>query len=916
MKRGMDAAASLARDSGTCDAELLSVFLMEADGILTSLGVTLKLLRSEMGNTAYLADLRRSFHAFKGSSRAVGLHLWAGAAAALEAFVKAWLAQADDGLVDKYALLLRAEQELHAWTVDIAKQGSSQLRPDGLIAALQAVFPGVDISDDALAGQMPSEVEDVLDLESLDIFLEEGRDLLWQIGDCLQRLHRTPDDAAQLQSLLRTMHTIKGSSRMAGAMRLACHMHTLESRIGEMTRAGALSSAMIDELLTRYDQGLHLFDALQASPASPVAAATENEGISVPVAMPGNGEVTMSAEIDGVRTGHAGPSLRIRAGILDKLINQAGEISISRSGLEVDVAQLQHNLSVLAGNVARLGTQLRQIEMEADIRISACHQKLSVRQHFDPLEFDRYTQLQESTRMLVETVDDVSSLQKHLVATVNGVQNHLLQQARITRDMQRELMHARMVQLSKVEDRLQRLVRQMVKETGKPLVLEIVGGTVEIDRSILEKMAGPFEHLLRNAVVHGLETRAERRAAGKDESGRLRLQATQEGNEVMIRVEDDGHGLKLHRIRAIAVRQGLISGGQVLSEVELTGFIFHPGFSTSATVTTIVGRGVGLDVVRTEVASLGGRISVESVAGCGTAFIIHLPMSLAVTQVVLVQAGGQTYAIPSLLVGQVLHLKSQQQEQLLRCGSLEWQGRRLVLHGLPDLLGSNDGIVMQGGIPILVIKSGHDFIALLVERVLGSREVVTKNIGPQLARFTGVVGATVLGDGSVVLILNPIQLVQRQGYQRQLQSADAAAIPAPSGKKSILVVDDSLTVRRVMQRLLTRAGYELVTATDGINALQHLQSLQPDIILIDIEMPRMDGFDLVRRLRDMDATATLPIIMITSRTAAKHCQRAKELGVNEYLGKPYQDEDLLKLIAALLGTDGRTAGFCGEEVLS
>jgi len=914
----------LPSDQGDADLESLSVFLMEADGILANIGMSLVQMRNEDDLQAHVADLRRSFHALKGCSRMVGLHVWANAAAMLEEFMKVWLMHGwvlDDA---RYGLLLRGYQELRAWTNDLAGQGLSQYRPESLITALKVVLErclkkaaSSDSGCHDIDGQITTAIPtaaDILDLELLQVFLEEGRELLWQIGDCLQRLHKTPEDALALQSLLRTVHTIKGSARMVGAMQLGRHLHALESRIGEMAHHGRLSMAMIDELLARHDQGLQLFDALQM-PAEEVASnGADAETLAVAVTMPVNGDAGMLAEVDGSRSSNVGPSVRIRVGILDKLLNQAGEISISRSVLDAEVAQLQQWLTTLAGNVTRLGTQLRQIEIGAEIRILARSQKQPLYPNFDPLEFDHYTQLQELTRMLAENVDDVASLHKNLTVTVEQIQNHLLQQGRQTRAMQCELMQARMVQFRHVEDRLQRLVRQLAQETGKPLALEIIGGAVEIDRRILEKMAGPFEHLLRNAVAHGVEAAAERCIAGKDRVGRLSLEATTEGNEVMIRLVDDGLGLKLHHIRATALRNGLIDEGQILTEAELTGFIFHSGFSTNATVTTIAGRGVGLDVVRTEVASLGGRISVESVAGRGTAFIIHLPLSLAVTRVVLLQTGAQTYAIPTLLVEQVVRLKAAEQEQLLRTGSLDWQGRRLALHGLPDLLGNKEGIAMHDGMPVLVIKSGHHFIAVLAERVLGSREVVTKNIGPQLSRCLGIVGATVLGDGSIVLILNPIQLAQRQGYRRQLRKADAPMTALPSDQKLIMVVDDSLTVRRVTQRLLKRVGYRVVMASDGINALQLLQTMRPDIALVDIEMPRMGGFDLVRRLRDMELTAALPIIMITSRTAPKHRQRAMELGVNEYLGKPYQDAVLLRLIAALLGVDAQ----CGvdESLLS
>ncbi len=814
------------------------------------------------------------------------------------------------GLLDAAicAELMQVVRDLQAMQQQFASRIMPSPRP-AVQSQLQTLLTAPVESAQAAGGRLPEPGGDLIDPELLDIFLEEGRDLLPQIGESLHKLQKTPEDTALIQYLLRPLHTIKGSARMAGAMHLGQHMHDLESRIGEMMRDGEPSAALIDDLLARYDQGLQLFDALQAPLPEAVPAVVPQAEIAKAPAVPA------AAAAAPAQPATAAPLVRIRAGILDSVLNQAGEISISRSGLESEVNVLRQHLTDLGSNVARLSTQLREVEIQAEIQIAASNQKQPQNQHFDPLEFDRFTHLQEMTRMLAESVNDVASLQKNLVDAVDRTQNGLVQQARLTRDMQRELMHARMVQFKGIEERLQRLVRQMAKETGKELTLDIVGGAVELDRSILEKMVGPFEHLLRNAAAHGIESTEQRLAAGKDAVGQLLLEVRQEGNEAMIRLSDDGQGLDLGRIHEKALHLGLIVPHQRLSDAELTSIIFHPGFSTSSNVTAIAGRGVGMDVVRSEVASLGGRISIATVVGKGAQFIIHLPLSLAVAQVVLLELDRQSYAIPSLLVEQVLQVKRADQERMFREGLLEWQGRALPLHYLSALLGDERNIPQQQALPVLVIKSGHDFLAILVDRIVGNREVVTKSIGPQLAGMTGVVGATVLGSGSIVLILNPIQLVRRHGYQRILRREQPPGVNGGVSRKIVLVVDDSLTVRRVMHRLLTREGYQVVLATDGVDGLHQLQAMRPDIVLLDIEMPRMDGFDLTRNIRDMAATATLPIIMITSRTAAKHRERAMELGVNAYLGKPYQDDVLLDLVHGLIEDNGVRPAFRVDDVL-
>jgi chemosensory pili system protein ChpA (sensor histidine kinase/response regulator) len=746
--------------------------------------------------------------------------------------------------------------------------------------------------------------EDEIIPDLLEVFLEEGRDLLPQIGESLHKLQKSPDDHALIQYLLRPLHTIKGSARMAGAMRLGQHMHDLESRIGEMVRDGLSSAVLIDELLAHYDHGLHLFEALQASPLSTTSEITPAIYPDAPMSKPlpaSTGEAIAPDDAGTVRSAALPPLVRIHARVLDNLLNQVGEITISHSGLTSEVKLLRQYLDELDSNAVRFGAQLREVQIQAETRMTAPDQQQ--RRHADPPETDRSTHLQELAGMLAEGVNDVFSLQKNLLEVAEHAQNGLAQQARCIRKMQRELIQARMVQFRRVEERLHRLVRQMARETGKKLVLEINGNTVELERSILEKMVGPLEHLLRNAAVHGIEQADQRRAAGKEIPGRLTLEVRQEGQQIMIRLSDDGQGLNLARIHEKAVHLGLVGADQRLSNAELSSLIFQPGFSTSTDVTMIAGRGVGMNAVSNDVASLNGRISIDTVSGKGVSFTIHLPLSLVVMQVVLLELGGQIYGIPSLLVEQMVQMQVDERARMFHDGSMDWQGSKLPMYYLSALLGEDKGVPLQQTLPILVIKRGHDFIALLVDRIIGSREVVTRNIGPQLTHMHGVVGATILDNGNIVLILNPVQLAQHHSHQKILRWEDTPVSGSGAAQKTVLVVDDSLTVRHVMQRLLTREGYHVVFATDGINALHQLRNAHPDIALVDIEMPRMNGFDLTRHIRSMESTAVLPIIMITSRTAARYRERAMELGVNAYLGKPCQDEVLLQCIHDLIGKD-------------
>ena len=843
------------------------------------------------------------------------------------------------GLSDE-SLLLQPEVKANQVTMvpDAAGQDGHPVHSLHLEDNVSSTGPGFARESDTVADAL-SMPKDELDADLLPVFLEEGRDILPQMGHLLRAWQEQPGSGAMAQPLLRNLHTLKGSARMAGAMELGQHLHDMEARIESLMRLGSPSTISLEDLLVRYDLALQLFEQLQnpdapkpatIAPAIEAAPVTEPEehhpvvlspliplqsGRSVPTQTPVL-QPTVQPTAAPIATA---PLVRVRADILDRLVNQAGEVSISRSKLETEVGTLRQSLGELTENVVRLRDQLRELEMQAETQI-ASQMAQSADREFDPLEFDRFTRLQELTRMMAESVNDIGSVHQNLSRAVEWAANDLNLQARLTRDLQQDLMRVRMVQFASISERLFRVTRQAAKEVDKRVNLDIRGGAVEIDRSVLERMTGPFEHLLRNAIVHGIESRAMRRAAGKNEVGELLVEIRQEGNEVVIRFSDDGRGLDVNRIRDKARIAGLLANDDSMSDEEVTDLIFHPGFSTVDEVTELAGRGVGMDVVRSEAAALGGRVLTWSEPGKGAHFTIHLPLTLAVTQVVLVSTGGATYAVPSVLVEQVQQLKANPLAAAYNDGAVIWQGQRVPMYYLPALLGDTSvSPVTQQYSPLIILKSGGERVALHVDEVIGNREVVVKNIGLQLSRMAGVAGATVLGSGDIVLILNPVPLAQRAVQENvrapriiQANAADnmgaVAEMTVPATPKVepvqglrthniVMVVDDSLTVRRVTQRLLAREGYQVVLAKDGVDALEHLQSITPDVMLVDIEMPRMDGFDLTRNVRNDERTRHIPIIMITSRTASKHRSYALELGVNEYLGKPYQEEQLLSLIA-------------------
>ena len=727
------------------------------------------------------------------------------------------------------------------------------------------------------------------------------------VSDGLRRWKANPADPTPSADLRRHLHTLKGSARMTGLMRLGELAHVLETRVVEMGAKASPPEQEFEEAEDRIDRFSVALERLSRGEDMqdlvplevPVSAVFEQQKDKpTPLAVIAAAAETMAQqqglppELREVRAA----LLRVNADLVDQFVNEAGELSIARSRIEGEITAFRRALGDLSENVSRMRVQLREIEIASEGQMqSRLKEQEEHGASFDPLEFDRFTRMQELTRFLAESLGDVITLQQSLQKNIDETELAILQQG---------LMGVRLVPLGNLADRFYRVVRQTAKDVNRKANLELKGIRTELDRSVLEKITAPFEHLLRNAVAHGIETPQERVAAGKPEIGEITIDAVQRGNEVVLTVADDGRGLNLARIRERAVELGLMEQGGVLADEALTQFIFVPGFTTATEVTQVAGRGVGMDVVRNEIISLGGRVELVSAPGRGTTFTITLPLTLAVTQAVMLRAGDRLYAVPSVMIEQVQEYKAQPFTEAASRGEVQWKDNRYPLRSLLSLLGEPDTPIPPRQIPVLLLKSGVQRAAVRVDEIVGNREIVVKTIGPQLARLVGISGATVLGNGQVVLILNPVNLVYRdvaagEAIPATILGKEAQA-PAAEVKKAVplvMVVDDSLTVRKITSRMLAREGYEFVTAKDGVDALQQLQDVRPDVILLDVEMPRMDGFEFARNVRLDESTKSIPIIMITSRTADKHRNRAVELGVNEYMGKPYQEEQLLALIA-------------------
>ena len=811
------------------------------------------------------------------------------------------------------------------------------------VPEVEPALPEVTIT---AAERRAARIENEIDPQILPLFLEESVDLMRDIGTSLREWRDAPTNAEVARTLQRALHTLKGSARMAGAMGCGELLHSMEDRIDQAVRMKSVQAATIDGLESSYDRAAMLIERLR----NPDAAAPEAEPIAHVATGPDVSVETQAAEEapaehsplparvapqspalaptpapathDAMRPAPFAPAaqvqLRVRADLVDQLVNEAGEVAIARGRIEGELLALKTSLFELTENVIRLRKQLREVEIQAESQMQSQQALASERSlEFDPLEFDRFTRFQEVARMMAESVNDVATVQQNLMRNLDQANAAIVAQARLSRELSQRLMSVRMVPFESLADRLHRVVRQAAKDTGKRANLDIRHGQTELDRSVLDKMAGPLEHMLRNSVAHGLEDTATRVAAGKDAIGQITLSLAQEGNEIVVSIADDGAGLDFERIRNRAIEHGLIAPDANPDEGALAQLVLQAGFTTAKEVTTLAGRGVGMDVVKNETTSLGGRIEISSVTGRGATFRVYLPLTLAVTQAVLVTAGNRRYAIPSSMIEQATEHRPEAAAQVRAAGSTEWLGNRYPYHYLASLLGEKDATPpQQRRYWILLIKGGTERVALEIDSLSGNQEVVVKAVGPQLARVPGLAGATVLGNGEVVLIINPIALSARALVHAVPVLAEdvAAEAPAPAAKAAavvataaahgaaaaVMVVDDSLTVRKISGRLLARHGYHVLTAKDGVDALEQLVDVMPDVMLLDIEMPRMDGFELARNIRGDRRLQHIPIIMITSRTADKHRQHAEEIGVNHYLGKPYDEDDLLACIRQCL----------------
>ena len=788
-----------------------------------------------------------------------------------------------------------------------------------------------------------------IDDELIAIFLEEAEELLESCESVVNEIKSTPNSEEHIQQLQRNMHTLKGGARMAGLTPVGDLTHNLESLVDMVeSKKIRIDKTLLDVLNESLDalttmmaevkerkpliNAIELNQTIESLMRGEVQEKRAVERFDVELnalhsavaerdAIEGVGDENKTfADKKEVRP-HWGEratdvnfkdsqeQVRVRSDLLNNLVNYAGEVNIYHARMGKQISDYSFNLSELSQTVDRLKMQLRNLEIETEIQIRSGYEKESENydNSFDPLEMDQYSTMQQLTRSLSETASDVESIKGILSDITRDSETLLIQESRISTDLQEGLMRTRMVRFGGLSSRLRRIVRQVSKELGKEVELEIIGESSEVDRTVLDRVIAPLEHMLRNAIAHGIEKPDIRRTLGKNEVGKISIEVTRQGTDVVINVEDDGSGIDAEKIKQKAIEQGLLDADAEVSVHDVLQFILQSGFSTADEVTQVSGRGVGMDVVDSEIKQLGGVMDIDTEDGKGTKFHIRLPLTLAINQALLVKAADDVFAIPLASIEGVVRITGYELQQFYNSDNSYYEFNEIEyeLKNLGGMLtgNQNDYSKQLQLFPVLLVHVGEQHFALHVDDLIGRREIVVKPVGMQIGAVRGIAGATILADGRVVLILEMSALVVAESlFKIQRTIEQEAGKVVVSNKKTIMVVDDSITIRKVTERILQRYDIEVVLAKDGVDATNQLQERMPDLMLLDIEMPRMDGFEVASFVRNDERLKDLPIIMITSRTGAKHKEKAMEIGVNQYLGKPFQEEELLSNINKILET--------------
>jgi chemotaxis protein histidine kinase CheA/ActR/RegA family two-component response regulator len=761
------------------------------------------------------------------------------------------------------------------------------------------------------------EISNDVDAALLDAFLHDSPPQAAEVTHSLQGWISDPSQSELLRSAKRAAHTLKGSANILGIRGVAKLAHRLEDLLEiceaddappSPARAQALASAAdcLEQMVAAVagedsspDNALQVVAALDAARDNQ-AAANEllEEPAAVVVAAPASAEIPANSAPVPLKA-----TTRVPTQLLDELVRMVGEMTIKIGELEQELKGAAGHSRQLVEQDRSIQKRLFELENSVDIRGVAARHKLhavgpqgTFQSQFDSLEMDQYNEVQSITRSLIEETTDSRDLGLGLKDELAGIAGILHQQQRLMRELQHLTSQTRMAPVETIVPRLQRNVRQTAAATRKQASLVVIGQDILVDIDVLNQLTEPLLHILRNAVDHGLESPDERAAVGKPREGRITLTVTRRGQVVTVQVADDGRGLDLQAIQAKALERGLLEDGTRLTGAEIARLTLLPGFSTRDAVTEISGRGVGLDVVATRLRALAGSVDIRSEAGQGLIIELRFQASLVATHALFVRDGGQVFGLPSHSVQRAVPAVA---VEVSREGGVLYataDSHRYPAHELSALTGlAPPASPERRNLVIVESESGH--IGVLVDAILDAAELVTRTTGRYFKRVAGVSGIGLTGDGSVIPLLDVAELARTPRDQALRAAAEARQGAHAVRRSRLLVVDDSLSVRRAVATLLEDQGYDVVLARDGLEAARAMESMRPDALLTDLEMPNMNGLELAAHVRSRTELADLPIIMITSRSMDKHRRQAMTAGVDVYLTKPYSDQEFLQHVA-------------------
>lgn len=735
-----------------------------------------------------------------------------------------------------------------------------------------------DIVDDVAPASTKENVDekDEVDVNILPSVLEELEEYFPKIDTLLSQLpQKNPEVISELH---RTVHTTKGAVAQFGLKRPRTLLHDMETVMEDLEAGLEDPTLKQQELIDLFTEVKELFRPFQT------------------------GEWLKADEFKNIEVNadqHQIPkSVKISTDVIDKMVNDVNEERLLTLAMSDMTAKMKNKLKELDDSSQKISRMLRDLELQAEIQIQSRKNQIQDNaEGFDPLEFDQFTRLQELSRLMVEGMSDISEDRRELLKVVSEYETLTAQQYRLMQQTQEELHKTRLLPADTIHDRISNDIKNTAKESGKNVSFKMLGRWVELDRVFLEKIKGPLGHIIKNSVVHGIETPEKRRQMNKPENGSITVGFRQTSGRIIIEVIDDGYGLNVAKIKDKAIQKGLWQIDQPMNDAQAADMICAPGFSTADSVSELAGRGVGMDAVRKDILELGGRFEIKSIETKGMTITIQLPASIASASVLVVEAGGESWAVPVELVEHVVLVSSENREQYSNQGYFaddkfaEWNGSPY------KILNANNQSVVKNkttACPVLLIKERGQSIVLEVNKLIQIFEVPLRGSGTIWSNMKGVAGTVILPNGEAIFLLDPFKFTQATVKESE-QSPTVGSAQMPL----VMVVDDSLTVRKASARFLTRNGYQNIMAKDGQEALELLSQVRPAIILLDIEMPKMDGFDCAKTIRQHSDWKDIPIVMITSRTAEKHRKHAAELGVNEYLGKPFKETELLKILQKL-----------------